>query len=80
MALTKKKVEETLGSLIFKKNEIYYIHESNVDTAIQRIVGPFAGCYAIVKPAGKVGERLVIGNAVAKIGKPLIEIIIRTDE
>lgn len=77
MALTKKRIEDTLGTLIVKKNDLYYIHESDVDIAIQRITGSFHGCYAMVKTVGIVGKKLLIGNAVSRVGKPIVEIIIR---
>ena len=79
MPLTKKMIDEALGSLVKRKNGYYYIRDKKVDAAIQRITGSFVGCYAYVKDVGTVGKKLVIGNAVARLGKPLVEIYIRDD-
>lgn len=79
MALTVNKIYRVLNTLVEQNNGVACIREENVDTAIQRITASSDRCYALVKPVGKIGKKLVIGNAVSKMGKPLVELFIRND-
>lgn len=81
MAVTRKSIEDALGFLIVEKGGLYFIDKEYVDAAVHRISSTFTGCYAYVKPAGKLGNKLVIGNVGKKrLGPPRLEIYIKNDK
>ena len=72
MALTGSKVRQILESYIYERDGYTYINEADIKAATSAVLKDNINVYAMTKKDG-IGRKFVVGNAKARVAKPLLE-------
>ena len=79
MALTGIKVRQLLGSFIYERDGYTYINEADIKAATSAILKDNTNVYAMTKKDG-IGRKFVVGNAKARVARPLLEAFVWESE
>ena len=72
MALTGAKVRQLIEPYVFERDGYVYIKEADIPTAITTVLRDNVSVYAMTKKDG-AGRKFVVGNAKARVARPLFE-------